>query len=60
VWSSWASIRSWHFSAVRGRAKLIEYLRADPQSLDPDGRLDHAAKMGMSGGGGAQRGVNVL
>jgi mono/diheme cytochrome c family protein len=33
------------------RDALIEYLEQDPSALDPDGRLDRAAKLGMTGGG---------
>jgi len=33
------------------RDELIEYLEQDPSALDLDGRLDTAARLGMSGGG---------
>jgi hypothetical protein len=33
------------------RDTLIEYLEQDPSALDRDGRLDRAAKLGMTGGG---------
>jgi hypothetical protein len=32
------------------RERLIEYLRSDPSELDPDGRLDTASRLGMTGG----------
>lgn len=38
------------------RGRLIEYLRGDPSTLDRAGRLDRAAMLGMTGGGGSSRG----
>jgi hypothetical protein len=41
------------------RDELIEYLEQDPTALDLDGRLDAAARLGMSGGG-ATRGSGFI
>jgi hypothetical protein len=38
------------------RERLVKYLRQDASALDPDGRLDHAAHVGMTGGGGGETG----
>jgi cytochrome c553 len=42
------------------RDRLIEYLRGDPSSLDPDGVLRHAARLGMIGGSGRSRSIGIF
>ena len=42
------------------RDQLIEYLRGDPSSLDPDRVLHHAARLGMIGGGGRSRNTGIF
>lgn len=42
------------------RKRLIEYLRGDPAQLDPEGRLDHAARIGMMQGAGQRRSAAAL
>jgi cytochrome c553 len=42
------------------RARLIEYLRGDPTDMDREGKLDHAAREGMLGGGGSRRSAGNL
>lgn len=37
------------------RARLLEYLRDDPLSKEPDPRLERAAELGMLGGGAVDR-----
>ena len=34
----------------QGRQRLLEYLRGDPLTRQPDARLVHAAELGMAGG----------
>jgi mono/diheme cytochrome c family protein len=42
------------------RDALIDYLEQDPSALDADGRLETAAKLGMTGGAGMQRGSGFV
>jgi len=39
------------------RERLLEYLRDDPLSKEPDPRLEHAAEIGMNGGANRRAGT---
>jgi mono/diheme cytochrome c family protein len=43
----------------QARARLLDYLRADPLAREPDPRLQHAAALGMAGGADRRAGPRL-